>query len=56
MLLLPLLEASTPSRVVTVSSMGHMLLWKKFDLESISDPEQYSTLQHYAMSKVGRLL
>ncbi|ORE08105.1 NAD(P)-binding protein [Rhizopus microsporus var. microsporus] len=56
MLLLPLLEASTPSRVVTVSSLGHTLLWKKFDLESISDPESYSPIQHYAMSKACNIL
>ncbi|KAI8985828.1 hypothetical protein BDB01DRAFT_842715 [Pilobolus umbonatus] len=56
MLLLPVLEATSPSRIVTVSSMGHMLLMGGLDLETINDPAKYNRLFHYSKSKACNIL
>lgn len=56
MLLLPILEASGPSRIVTVSSIGHRIPFKKLNLESISDPAKYNKIVHYGKSKTCNIL
>ncbi|CAO3695208.1 unnamed protein product [Rhizopus stolonifer] len=56
MLLLPLLEKSTPSRVVTVSSIGQKFHFGGLDLESISDPQKYSKGSQYTKTKVCNIL
>ncbi|KAI8368384.1 hypothetical protein EDC96DRAFT_607352 [Choanephora cucurbitarum] len=56
MLLLPLLEKSQPSRIVTVSSMGHRVPFSSLDLESISDPKKYNKIVHYGKSKTANIL
>ncbi|KAI8380283.1 hypothetical protein BD560DRAFT_387685 [Blakeslea trispora] len=56
MLLLPTLEKSQPSRVVTVSSMGHRFPFKRLDLESISDPKKYNKVVHYGKTKASNIL
>jgi NAD(P)-dependent dehydrogenase (short-subunit alcohol dehydrogenase family) len=52
MLLLPVLEKSTPSRIVTVSSLAHALTFSKLNLDSISDPKAYDRGTQYSKSKV----
>ncbi|KAI7892597.1 uncharacterized protein EV154DRAFT_550547 [Mucor mucedo] len=56
MLLLPVLECSTPSRIVNVSSMAHNIHFKKLNLETISDPKKYNRTIHYAKSKTCNIL
>ncbi|KAI9276394.1 hypothetical protein BY458DRAFT_472631 [Sporodiniella umbellata] len=51
MLLLPVLENSTPSRIVTVSSMAQLFHFGKIDWEGISDPKKYYSGTQYCMSK-----
>lgn len=53
MLLLPVLEKTNASRIVTVSSMAHKIPFKKLDLENISNPAKYSKAIHYTKSKVN---
>jgi hypothetical protein len=55
-LMLPPLEKSGPSCVVTVSSIGHRAPFKKLNLESISDPAKYNKSIHYGKSKVTLLV
>ncbi|CAO3590731.1 unnamed protein product [Absidia cylindrospora] len=54
--LLPLLEENTPSRIVTVSSLGHRGAIGSLDLENISDPKKYSRHFHYCKSKAANVL
>ena len=56
MLLLPIIEKSGPSRIVTVSSMGHKTPFKELNLETISDPNKYNKYIHYGKSKVRKNL
>ncbi|KAI8062405.1 hypothetical protein BC940DRAFT_336481 [Gongronella butleri] len=53
--LLPLLEASAPSRVVNVSSGGHR--WaRSWDLANVNDPKTYGKWSHYGLSKAANIL
>ncbi|KAG0742217.1 hypothetical protein G6F62_008043 [Rhizopus arrhizus] len=56
MLLLPVLEKSTPSRIVTVSSLAHALTFSKLNLDSISDPKAYDRGTQYSKSKICNIL
>ncbi|KAI8985298.1 hypothetical protein BDB01DRAFT_789628 [Pilobolus umbonatus] len=56
MLLLPVLEATAPSRIVTVSSMAILLHMGSLHLETINDPAKYNRVSHYAKSKICNVL
>ncbi|KAI8997816.1 hypothetical protein BDB01DRAFT_772580 [Pilobolus umbonatus] len=56
MLLLPVLEATSPSRIVTVSSVGHKLVMGGLNLETINDPAKYNRLNNYGKSKACNIL
>ncbi|KAG1457017.1 hypothetical protein G6F46_007152 [Rhizopus delemar] len=56
MLLLPLLEKSAPSRIVTVSSLAHRMLYREFSLKDINDPDKYNEVALYAISKISNIL
>ncbi|KAH9188870.1 hypothetical protein AeNC1_009150 [Aphanomyces euteiches] len=55
--LLPILDASAPSRVVVVSSHAHIRApWWDFDLEMINDETKYHAWRWYSQSKLANLL
>ncbi|KAI8089085.1 uncharacterized protein BX664DRAFT_279803 [Halteromyces radiatus] len=54
--LIPLLEKSTPSRIVTVSSMGHRGCLGGLDLQNINNSKKYSRAGHYFKSKAANVL
>ncbi|CAO3613501.1 unnamed protein product [Cunninghamella blakesleeana] len=54
--LLPILQENKPSRVVTVSSMGHKGVYGSLDLEHISDEKRYNRVTHYSKSKAANIL
>jgi NAD(P)-dependent dehydrogenase (short-subunit alcohol dehydrogenase family) len=55
--LLPILEASAPSRVVVVSSSAHQLAPRcGIDFDHINDPSQYSAWTWYGQSKLANIL
>ncbi|KAI8062419.1 hypothetical protein BC940DRAFT_278916 [Gongronella butleri] len=53
--LVPLLEASAPSRVVNVSSVLHNLT-RSWDLATVSDPKTYTKWGNYGVSKTANIL
>ncbi|CAK4105542.1 unnamed protein product [Aphanomyces euteiches] len=56
--LLPILEASAPSRVVVVSSEGHKFALKQngLALENLNNEAKYSAWAAYGRSKLGNIL
>ncbi|RUP16773.1 LOW QUALITY PROTEIN: hypothetical protein BC936DRAFT_139517 [Jimgerdemannia flammicorona] len=56
MQLLPILEASAPSRIVEVSSVGHNLTYGGLGLEYLNDPKKYTAWYAYARSKLANIL
>ncbi|KAI8138272.1 hypothetical protein BJV82DRAFT_673816 [Fennellomyces sp. T-0311] len=57
MLLLPLLEKSTPSRIVNVSSSGNgMTSLSAVSLDKVNDEKTYSKTFHYGLSKACNVL
>ena len=53
-LLLDLLKASAPSRIVTVSSDAHR--WGKLDLDDLQSRKRYRGMQVYGMTKLANIL
>ncbi|MEJ7871019.1 MAG: SDR family oxidoreductase [Rubrobacteraceae bacterium] len=53
-LLLDLLESSTPSRIVTVSSEGHR--WGKVDLDDLQSRKRYRGFPVYGMTKLANIM
>lgn len=54
--LLPVIEKSTPSRIINVSSIGHRMPFRSLDLENISNPDKYNKYLHYGKSKACNIL
>lgn len=54
-LLLKMLLASAPARVINISSIGHILT-KKIDFQHLKNIEGLSSLQAYAQSKLANLM
>lgn len=54
--LLPILEASAPSRVVQVSSAGHKFTFGGLNLQSLNDPKKYNGWTAYGRSKLANVL
>ncbi|KAI8329446.1 hypothetical protein BC941DRAFT_197382 [Chlamydoabsidia padenii] len=54
--LIPVLQTSPTSRVVTVSSMGHRTVFGGLDLKNISNPNKYNRIHHYGKSKAANIL
>ncbi len=55
-LILDKIKASSPSRIINVSSMGHKMA-KKMDLEDMNyEKKPYSKVQAYAQSKLANIL
>jgi NAD(P)-dependent dehydrogenase (short-subunit alcohol dehydrogenase family) len=49
-----MLKASAPSRVVTVSSVGHK--WAPLDFKDLQSERNYSSVKVYAKSKTANIL
>ncbi|KAI7872107.1 hypothetical protein BDF14DRAFT_1756509 [Spinellus fusiger] len=56
MLLLPLLEKSTSSRIVNISSMGHSMTQSEINLSTINDKKYYNKTLQYSKSKLANIL
>ncbi|RUS27630.1 hypothetical protein BC938DRAFT_482972 [Jimgerdemannia flammicorona] len=54
--LLPILEASAPSRIVEVSSSGHNINCGGLGLEDLNDPNKYNAWFAYGRSKLANIL
>ncbi|RUS34753.1 hypothetical protein BC938DRAFT_478748 [Jimgerdemannia flammicorona] len=54
--LLSILEASAPSRIVVVSSMGHIITYGGLGLEDLNDPNKYNPWFAYGRSKLANIL
>ncbi|KAI9302561.1 hypothetical protein BJ944DRAFT_205832 [Cunninghamella echinulata] len=54
--LLPILEENAPSRIVNVSSLGHMGVYKSLGLENINDPKYYNRFYQYSKTKAANIL
>ncbi|XP_070577918.1 retinol dehydrogenase 11-like [Ptychodera flava] len=54
-LLLDLLKKSAPSRIVTVSSMGHAFV-KRVCFEDLNGEKSYNTMHAYSQSKLANIL
>ncbi|CAH1757429.1 14547_t:CDS:2 [Entrophospora sp. SA101] len=55
-LLLPTIEASAPSRIVNVSSIGHKLAKNGIEFDKINDPNAHSPIERYGVSKLSNIL
>ena len=55
-LLLDLLQKSSPSRIVVVSSSGHKFLTNEFNLENINSELFYDKMDAYGQSKLANIL
>ena len=53
-LLLDMLKKSAPSRVVTVSSMGHQ--WCPMDFDDLFSEKEYDSMKAYSMSKSANIM
>ncbi|RUS18907.1 hypothetical protein BC937DRAFT_88179 [Endogone sp. FLAS-F59071] len=54
--LLPILEASAPSRIVQVSSDAHVFTFGGLNLQSLNDPKKYNGWTAYGRSKLANIL
>ncbi|KAH3855036.1 retinol dehydrogenase 12-like [Dreissena polymorpha] len=54
-LLLDLIKKSAPSRIVTVSSLGHTFV-KHLDLDDLNSEKSYSPVMAYSQSKLANIL
>ncbi|CAG8574651.1 24698_t:CDS:2 [Gigaspora rosea] len=57
LLLLPTIKASSPSRIVNVSSDGHTITPPAgIEFEKLNDPNAHSSMQRYGQSKLANIL
>jgi NAD(P)-dependent dehydrogenase (short-subunit alcohol dehydrogenase family) len=55
-LLLDLLKASAPSRIVNLTSVGHHMAWRGMRFDDLQSEKRYAAMEAYGRSKLANIL